>query len=138
LFDETEKVTREILKGRENMEGLTLPIEFNIEVPTFPDEFRLEIEETIQDLSEDHQDITGASITLSQPAHGETPYLYRASIVVYMRPENVYADEKSATLEAAINGATDAIVRQVREERKKRREPWKRPDLTGEKNPLPD
>ena len=111
------------------MGTLDLPIEFNVEVPAFPESSRQEIEQTLWDLAEDHQDMTGASITLSQPAHGETPYLFRVSIVVYMRPENAYAEEKSANLEAAIKGASEAIVRQVREERNKRGEPWKRPDL---------
>jgi ribosome-associated translation inhibitor RaiA len=120
------------------MGSLDLPIEFNVEVPTFPESLRQEIEQTLWDLAEDHQDMTGASITLSQPAHGETPYLFRVSIVVYMRPENAYAEEKSTHLEAAINGASEAIVRQVREERNKRGEPWKRPDLAERETRPPD
>ena len=81
--------------------------------------------------------MTGASITISRPAHGETPYLYRVSIVVYMRPDNVYADEKSDNLEAAFTGASAAIVRQIRERRNKLGEPWKRPDVSsGESPPL--
>jgi ribosome-associated translation inhibitor RaiA len=113
------------------MGSLDLPIEFNIEVSTFPVEFEDQISQTLSDLAEGHQDMTGASITISRPAHGRTPYLYRTSIVVYMRPENIYADEKGTSLEATINGASDAIVRQIRETRDKRAEPWKRPDLAG-------
>lgn len=118
------------------MGSLDLPIEFNVEIPTFPEKFREEIEYTLWELAEGHQDITGASITISQPAHGEMPYLYRVGIIVYMRPENIYADQKSDALESAVNGAQEAIVRQVRERRDKFGEPWKRPDLqSGE--PLP-
>jgi ribosomal subunit interface protein len=111
------------------MESMNIPIEFNVEVPAFPEELREKIEQALKGLIHDHHDITGASITLSQPAHGETPYLFRASVVVYMRPENVYAEEKADNLETAVHGAMDAVERQVREKREKLGEPWKRPDL---------
>jgi ribosome-associated translation inhibitor RaiA len=123
------------MRGKAIMGSLDLPIEFNVEVPVLPEKYRQEINQTLWDLASDHQDMTGASITLSQPAHGETPYLYRASIVVYMRPDNVYADEKSDTLEGAIKGASDSIERQVRERRDKLGEPWKRPDLSPDEAP---
>ena len=125
-------------KEKEIMENVNLPIEFNVEIQTLPEDYRLDLEQTLWQLAEDHDDMTGASITISKPAHGETPYLYRASIVVYMRPENVYADEKSSNLEAACNGARDAIVRQIRERRNKLGAPWKRPDISSENAPPPD
>jgi ribosome-associated translation inhibitor RaiA len=121
-----------MMRGKAIMGTLDLPIEFNIDVPVLPEEYKQEIKQTLWDLAKDHQDMTGASITLSQPAHGETPYLYRVSIVVYMRPDNVYADEKSDTLEGATKGACGSIERQVRERRNKLGEPWKHPDLPSE------
>jgi ribosome-associated translation inhibitor RaiA len=120
------------------MGSLDLPIEFNVEISTLPRKIREDTEQTLWDLAEDHHDMTGASITISRPAHGETPYLYRVSIVVYMRPDNVYADEKSDNLEAAFKGAMAAIVRQVRERRDKLGEPWKRPDVSSEESPPPE
>ncbi|MGD8814283.1 MAG: HPF/RaiA family ribosome-associated protein [Anaerolineales bacterium] len=107
------------------MGSTELPIEFNVEVPAFPDKFRNDIEDTIRNLAKDNQDIIGASVTLSQPAHGETPYIFRASIVVYARPDNIYAEEKSDTLQGAIAGANSAIERQFRERRDKLAETWK-------------
>jgi ribosome-associated translation inhibitor RaiA len=123
-----------IEEERKDMRTIKLPIEFNQEVPSFPQELRRQIERSLENLAKDHKDVTGASITLSQPAHGGTPYLFRASIVVYMRPENVYAEHKSETLEVAVRDALEAIERQVREERKKRGEPWKRHDLNPDQN----
>ena len=123
-----------IAEDGEDMRRINLPIEFNVEIPAFPQGLRQEIEQSLRDLAQDHQDMTGASVTLSQPAHGVTPYLFRASIVVYMRPENVYADEKSGSPEAAISGAMHALERQVRE---KRGEPWKRHDFNSSRKPPP-
>ncbi len=114
-----------------------LPIEFNMEVPSLPQGLKQEIEQSLWDLAQDHQDITGASVTMSQPAHGVTPYLFRASIVVYMRPVNVYADEKSDSPESAISNAMHAVECQVREEREKRGELWKRHDLNSKQDPPP-
>jgi ribosome-associated translation inhibitor RaiA len=116
------------------MGSLDLPIEFNVEISTLAPEFKHEIEQTLWKLADDHQDMTGASITISQPTHGETPYLFRVSIVVYMRPENVYADEKSENLGAALSGAKEAIVRKIRGRREKLGEPWKRSDLQIEED----
>jgi ribosome-associated translation inhibitor RaiA len=124
----------EIKEVRKDMRTINLPIEFNMEAPDFPHGLRQEIKQSLLELAQDHQDMTGASVTLSQPAHGVTPYLFRASIVVYMRPENVYADEKSDSPEAAVSGAMRAIERQVREKREKRGESWKRHDLDSSQN----
>ena len=107
-----------VMRGNAIMGTADLPIEFSVDVPVFPEEYKQKIERTLCDLAEDHPDMTGASITLSQPKHGEMPYLYRASIIVYLSPENIYADEKSDTLEGAIQGASASIERQIQEHRK--------------------
>ncbi len=106
------------------------PIEMEIETPYMTDQLREEVEERLHSLAKGHTDLIGASVTLDRPAHGETGFLYKASIVVYMRPENVYASEKQETGEGALKGALDAVERQVREIRNKLGKPWKRPDLS--------
>lgn len=117
---------------------MELPIEFNVEIPKLEDDYRQMIENTLLVLNKGHRDITGASMTISQPAHGETPYLYRVGLVVYMRPTNIYADEKNDTLEGAIKGVTEAITQQIRERREKLGEPWKRPDIPSEESDSSD
>jgi ribosome-associated translation inhibitor RaiA len=112
------------------MDHNELPIEFDIVTPGLPDQMKQEVENRLQSLAKGHTDLIGASVTLDQPVHRETGFLYQARIVVYMRPENLYASEKLETGEGALKGALDAIERQVRERRDKLGEPWKRPDLS--------
>lgn len=112
------------------MEQNKFPIEMDIETPGLTDQMRGEVVERLTSLAKGHTDLIGASVTFDQPVHGETGFLYQARIVVYMRPENVYASEKQETGEGALKGALDAIERQVREIRNKLGEPWKRSDLS--------
>jgi ribosome-associated translation inhibitor RaiA len=105
------------------------PIELDIENPTLKEQLKVEIENRLLALAEGHSDLTGASVAIDQPAHGETDYLYQARVVVYTRPKNIYASEKMETAEGAMRAALQAIERQVREKRDKLGEPWKRPDL---------
>ena len=105
-----------------------LPIELDIENPVLKEQLKVEIENRLQALAEGHSDLTGASIALEQPVHGETDYLYQARVVVYTRPENIYASEKKETAEGAMKAAIQAVERQVREKRDKLGEPWKRLD----------
>lgn len=114
------------------------PIEYHVEIPLLPVELQEEVEERLLKLAGDDKDMTGAAIAITEPAQGELPYSYQARIVVYMRPDNVVAIEKSGTLEGAIKGAASAIERQVREKRKKLRETWKRTDIPGTPGSFPD
>jgi ribosome-associated translation inhibitor RaiA len=73
--------------------------------------------------------MTGASMTVSQLAHAESPHAFRASITVYMRPNNMHAEEKGENLEGVVKEALDSLERRIRERRNKLGEPWKRPDM---------
>ncbi len=67
--------------------------------------------------------ITGAAATIQQPAKGrETNHIFEASIVVYMRPNNVSATEKGSNPQQALKGALDAVGHQIRDQRKKLRD----------------
>jgi len=80
------------------------------------------IEDRLSELRKGHTDITGAAATLEQPAQGrETPYIFEANVVVYMRPKNINATEKHEQPEIALKGALDAMERQVRQQREKLR-----------------
>lgn len=111
------------------------PVEFESQVQEFTDQLKNSVEQDLHALAEDHQDITGASVMADEPAKGETGYLYEARIVVYKRPENVFAREQDDTLEGALKGAMRAIERQVRQNRSKRDKPWKQPDQPVKRPP---
>lgn len=76
-------------------------------------------DETLRSLAADHNDLRGAAITVRVPAHGATPSLYEATIAVYARPDQIAATEKRDDPVAALNGALEAIARQVRAKRAK-------------------
>jgi ribosome-associated translation inhibitor RaiA len=110
------------------MMNSNFPIEVNNEVPHLNENIIAHAEARIRSLATDRRDITGASISLEQLAGGETPYLFRATLVIYMRPENLSTVQKEETAETAIQGALSAAERQVRESRvrktaRKRSEP---------------
>jgi ribosome-associated translation inhibitor RaiA len=91
-------------------------------------EFKLrnEAEVRLQRLSRGHTDVTGASIILEHiDSAGANPYLYRARIVAYTRPEYIAGVKEADNAQAALKGALDAVERQVREKREKLRERWK-------------
>jgi ribosome-associated translation inhibitor RaiA len=99
-----------------------LSIEFRSDVEDSDIDFYIEIEKRIRALARGHTDITGAAASLEQPAEGrETPPLFEASVVVYIRPSNIAAVEKADDPLKALQGALDAVERQVRERRDKLR-----------------
>lgn len=103
-----------------DLQNQEIPIEFHVE-PDMPDlHLYVQAEERIRDLAKGHQDITGASIDIRQPAQNRTtPYIHEATVVVYMRPENLATTEKSETMEGALNGALDAMERRIRKQRER-------------------
>lgn len=97
-----------------------LRIEFQTDITSNDLDFYVMIEDRLHELAGDHSDITGAAATLEQPAAGrETPHIFEANIVVYMRPNNVRASSKRDDPGIALRSALDAVERQVREQREK-------------------
>jgi len=86
------------------------------------DALRTEAEQRLRRLQKGHSDITGAAATIERMAHGETPHLYRARVVAYVRPENIAGVAKQDTPEGALKEALSAVERQVREKRERLRE----------------
>jgi ribosome-associated translation inhibitor RaiA len=111
------------------MDELDFTIEFSSDLTNEAMDMRLfeEADNRLRGLAQGHTDMIGAAVTVRQAAHGETPYLFKATVVVYVRPENVAATEKADNELAALKGALDAVERQVREDRRKRKETWKQP-----------
>lgn len=111
------------------MDELDFTIEFNsdLENKTFEGELLDEADSRLRALAQGHSDITGAAVTIRRPAQKETPPLHEATVVAYVRPENIVGKEKQESAQGALKGALDAVERQVRKKRDKLGEPWKRP-----------
>ncbi len=102
---------------------------YSDELPT-PDleqELWAEAWERVQALAEGHDDMIGASAAVERVEHRETPHLYQARLVAFIKPDNIVVKEKAETPMAALQGALDGLERQVRKHREKRGEPWKKP-----------
>ncbi len=105
-----------------------LDIEFYSEIPNLEQTLKPEAQKRLKELAKGHKDIVGAAVAIEQPAaNRETPCIYHARVVVYIRPENIAASENADTPQAALKGALDGVVRQVRAQREKLRARWKQP-----------
>jgi len=93
-------------------------IEFYSPLSHLDEEARNETEERLRKLATGHWDITGASVAAEDVA----PHEYRARVVVYMRPENIAAEEKGDSAQTALRSAIRAVERQVRSQRERMRE----------------
>lgn len=64
-------------------------------------------ETRLRKLQQGHTDLIGAAVSIEQPAKAETAFLYRARVVVYIRPENLAAtaqeDDPLAALKRALS-----------------------------------
>lgn len=105
-------------------------IEFSSELEDedFEADLMAQAEGRLRELASGHDDLIGAAVTLKVPARAETPSLYAATVVAYVRPENVAATEKADVPNAALKGALDAVEKQVRQKREKLSERWERPE----------
>ncbi|MFP4394187.1 MAG: hypothetical protein ACLFTI_02900 [Anaerolineales bacterium] len=106
--------------------------EFHTEISQDDTALWEEANERLRSLINGHTDIVDASVSIEELTGSETPYLFKARVVIYMRPENIAAVQKDTNAMLALQGALNAVKRQVRETRAKRREQWKRPDVNPE------
>ena len=108
------------------MDTANFPIEFNNEIDDVKkseNELYALAAERISELERGHTDILNAAVNFKQPAKGhETAYIYEVTIVVYMVESNsIAATEKGENIRATLDGALDAIERQVRKHREQQR-----------------
>ncbi|MCJ7695682.1 MAG: HPF/RaiA family ribosome-associated protein [Anaerolineaceae bacterium] len=107
------------------MNKANFPIEFNNEIDDVKkseNEFYTIAVDRLSKFSEGHDDISGAVVNLKQPAQGhQTSYIYEVTIVLYMDPDNIAATEKGETLQSTLDGALDAVERQIHEFRTQQR-----------------
>ncbi len=103
--------------------------EFYSEAPKTANKLKNEAEQRLRELAEGHTDMIGASVVLEPVARkqSETPMLYEARIVAYIRPSKLVTTEQAKTVAEALLGALETMERQVRERRDKLHERWKQP-----------
>ena len=63
----------------------------------------------LRSLAKGHTDLIGAAVSMKQPAHKETPPIFEATVVTYIRPSNIAATEKADNPSMALKGALDAV-----------------------------
>ena len=91
------------------------------------EELRQMAEDRLRALTKGHKDLTGAAVSLEPMSGDTTPHLFRARVVVYIRPENIAATEKSDSERGALKGALDAVEKQVRDKRERLGNRWSQP-----------
>lgn len=101
--------------------------EFYSKIPDPNDELKDLAEHRLRALAKGHTDMVGASVAITELTHEETPNLYQARIVVYVRSTDIVATEKDPNPHAALKSAISAVERQVREQREKLGTKWKQP-----------
>jgi ribosome-associated translation inhibitor RaiA len=107
------------------MNKANFPIEFNNEVDNVKkseNDFYTLAEDQLSKLAVGHNDISGAVVNLKQPAkEHQTSYMSEVTIVVYMGSDHIAATDKGEQFQATLDGALDAVERQVHERRKQQR-----------------
>lgn len=104
------------------MDNVSFSIEFNNEIDDVKKSenkhYTLAVDR-INKLAEGHNDIAGGVVNFKKPAKGHlTAYIYEVTIVLYMMgSDNIAATEKGEHFQSTLDGALDAVERQVRERR---------------------
>ncbi len=107
------------------MDQAHFPIEFNNEVDDVQkseNKYYTGAVERLSKLATGQNDISGGVVNFKQPAQGrQTAYVYEVTIVVYMGSEHIAATEKGEELQATLDGALEAVERQVHARRQQQR-----------------
>lgn len=101
------------------MGSLDFYIDFNIEEPNVGEEFTLEAERKLRNLTSEHSDLLGASVSIESLVKTETPHRFQVRIVVYKRPENIAVVEKGSEPMSTLKNALNAVEKNVRDSREK-------------------
>jgi ribosome-associated translation inhibitor RaiA len=121
------------------MDELDFTLELNTDLTdkSFEDSLFAEADSRLRALRGEHNDITGAAVTVHEEAARDTP-LYEATVVAYVRPENIVGREQDRSPADALNGALEAVERQIREKREKLGRPWEQPGSTASDRAIVD
>ena len=107
------------------MDKANFPVEFNNEIDDIKkseNEYYTLAVDRLSKLAEGHTDMSGAVVNFKKPAkEHQTSYINEVTIVVYMGSDHIAATEKGEHFQSTLNGALDAVERQIRERRKQER-----------------
>jgi len=107
------------------MDKANFPVEFNNEIDDVKkseNEYYILAVDRLSKLAKGHTDMSGAAVNFKQPAkEHQTAYIYEVTIVVHMGSEHIAATEKGEHFQSTLDGALNAVERQVRERRKQQR-----------------
>lgn len=107
------------------MDKANFPVEFNNEIDEVKkseNEYYTLAVDRLSKLAEGHTDISSAAVNFKQPAkERQTSHIYEVTIVVYMGSDHIAATEMGEQFKSTLDGALDAVERQVRERRKQQR-----------------
>lgn len=107
------------------MDQTTFPIEFNNEIDNVKkseNEFFTLAADRMSKLAAGHNDISGGMVNFKQPSQGhQTAHIYEITIVLYMGSNHIAATEKGEQFQTTLDGALDAVERQVHERRTQER-----------------
>ena len=73
----------------------------------------------ITDIAKGHNDVVGASVSMKELSSGETPHVYQARVVLYVRPNNISATAERPSAIDSLKQTLDAAIKQVRKKRQK-------------------
>lgn len=79
-----------------------------------------EAETRLSKMGLDRHDVTGASVNIEKETKAETPQ-YLISIVLFFKPKNIVAKKKDENVMLALKQALNAVERQLKKEREKKR-----------------
>jgi ribosomal subunit interface protein len=96
---------------------MTVPIEFHLDNIKISEQLSSKVRDHIDEWSRGHHDISKVYVSLKQLSGKKTVHVYEAKIVLYHRPGNLVASQKSTVIPNALTGAIQAIERQLREHR---------------------
>ena len=114
------------------MPDITTELDFefyseDLATPDLEQELWAEAWDRVQDLAGDRDDMIGASAAVERVEGRETPHVYKARVVAFIKPSNIVVNKKAEQPMAALQEALDSLERRVRELREKHGEPWKKP-----------
>jgi ribosome-associated translation inhibitor RaiA len=102
------------------METNTFAIEYNSNTPEFTDDVRSKVEKRLHKLARGKRGINRAVVAIQT---GDTsPREYRVRIAVYDHSNTATVTEKGTSLSSTVSQSLDAVERQFRETRDKKRD----------------
>ena len=104
------------------MEATDFTVEYHTETYEFTNGLREKVEQRLEKLARRHHDMTGASLAVHMVSGANRRHVYKVRLVLYYKPDNIAAVRKADTVANAVLETLDAVERQVREHRERRRE----------------